>query len=64
MTQRLYLMQDNLRLKFIMRGINHADEADVSHEKRILTFSNLLVESTKDYATRADLQEQRRKEWT
>ncbi len=47
-----------------MRGINHADEADVPHEKKFLTLPNMLVVSTKDYATRADMQEQRQKEWT
>ena len=46
-----------------MRGINHSDEADISHEKKFLTLPNMLVVSTKDYATRADMQEQRHREW-
>lgn len=47
-----------------MRGVNHADEADIAHEKKFLSLPNMLVASTKDYATRADMQEQRHKEWT
>lgn len=47
-----------------MRGINHADEADIPHQKKFLTLPNMLVVSTKDYATRADMQEQRHREWT
>ena len=46
-----------------MRGINHADEADIPHEKKFLTLPNMLVVSTKDYVTRADMQEQRQREW-
>ena len=47
-----------------MRGINHADEAHIPHEKKLLTLPNMLVVSTKDYATRAEMQEQRHREWT
>ena len=47
-----------------MRGINHADEAHFPHEKKLLTLPNMLVVSTKDYATRAEMQEQRHREWT
>ncbi len=47
-----------------MRGINHADEADIPNEKKVLTLPNMLVVGTKDYATRADVQEQRHREWT
>ena len=47
-----------------MRGINHADEAHSPHEKKLLTLPNMLVVSTKDYATRAEMQEQRHREWT
>ncbi|KAK0512524.1 hypothetical protein JMJ35_004541 [Cladonia borealis] len=50
--------------KSAMRGINHADEADIPHQKKFLTLPNMLVVSTKDYATRADMQEQRHREWT
>lgn len=45
-----------------MRGINLADEVHVPH--KLLTLPNMLVVSTKDYATRADMQEQRHREWT
>ena len=47
-----------------MRGINRADEAHIPHEKKLLTLPNMLVVSTKDYATRAEMQEQRHREWT
>ena len=47
-----------------MRGINHADEADIPHDKKFLTLPNMLVAATKDYATRADLQEERQRKWT
>lgn len=47
-----------------MRGINYADEADIPQEKKFLALPNMLVASTKDYATRADMQEQRQREWT
>jgi len=50
--------------KSAMQGINHADEADITHDEKFLTLPNMLVASKKDYATRADMQEQRHREWT
>ena len=47
-----------------MQGINHADEASLPEEKKFLTLPNMLVVSTKDYATRADMQEQSHRQWT
>ena len=47
-----------------MQGINHTDEADIGQEKKVLTLPNMLIVSTKDYATRADMQEQHHREWT
>ena len=47
-----------------MRGINQEDEANVPHENKFLTLPNMLICSTNDYATRADMQEHRHREWT
>ena len=39
-----------------MRGTNHSDEAGFSDEDKVLTMPIMLVVSTEDYATRADMQ--------
>jgi len=46
-----------------MRGINKADEAGFPEEDKVLTLPTRLVVSEKDYATRADVQGMRAKEW-
>ena len=39
-----------------MRGTNHTDEAGFSDEDKVLETPTMVVVSTKDYATRADMQ--------
>lgn len=46
-----------------MKGVNEVDEAKFTPEQKHLTLPNLLVVSTKDYATRAEAQVMRSKEW-
>ncbi|KAI9690116.1 MAG: hypothetical protein M1822_009077 [Bathelium mastoideum] len=49
--------------KSAMQGINNADEANFTDEEKLLTLPNLLIVSTQDYATRADMQEQSHRKW-
>jgi soluble epoxide hydrolase/lipid-phosphate phosphatase len=49
--------------KAAMRGINLADEAEISPDKKLCPLPTLLVVSTLDYATRADMQVSKSKEW-
>ena len=46
-----------------MRGTNNADEAGYSDEDKILTMPTMVVVSTKDYVTRADMQLKSTKEF-
>ena len=47
-----------------MRGINQEDEANIPHSGKFLSLPNMLICSIKDYATRADMQEQGHRKWT
>lgn len=49
--------------KAAMRGVNLADEADVPEDKKPCSLPTLLVVSSQDYATRADMQTVKTKEW-
>lgn len=42
--------------KAAMRGVNSADEAEVSEKERICKVPTLLIVSDQDYVTRADMQ--------
>ena len=47
-----------------MRGINQDDEANILQLYKFPSLPNMLICSTKDYATRADMQQQRHEMWT
>ena len=58
-----YIQSLYFRYKSAMQGVNAADEKDTPEEAKYLTLPNLLIVSTKDYATRADVQEQLARQW-
>ncbi|MCJ1245436.1 hypothetical protein MMC30_002640 [Trapelia coarctata] len=49
--------------KSVIKGINDVDDATIEPEQKYLTLPNMLVVSTKDFATRPELQEMRSREW-
>lgn len=51
------------RYKCALRGTDLSDEAHFTHEEKYLTLPNMLVVSTQDFATRADVQSGSAKEW-
>lgn len=46
-----------------MRGVNIADEKDIPYERKFCDLPALLVVAERDYATRADMQVPRSREW-
>jgi soluble epoxide hydrolase/lipid-phosphate phosphatase len=49
--------------KAAMRGVNHADEAEVPDSAKVCAKPVLLVVSENDYVTRAEVQMAKCKEW-